>query len=78
MGKTLTLRVRGDGKETVLDIKKHILDKEGIPISSCQLIGAGKLLENGRPLSDYNLGDGCDHTVHFVPRVREQLSAGVN
>jgi hypothetical protein len=77
MGKTLTLWVRGDGKETVLDVKKQILEKEGIPISACQLIGAGKLLVNGRTLSDYNLGDGCDHTVHFVPRGRIKLSAEV-
>ena len=65
-GKTITLELSAN--DTILNIKKKIYEKEGIPLEQQRLIFAGKQLDNDRTIQDYKIRS--ESTIHIALMLR--------
>nr|CEL64732.1 TPA: Ubiquitin, related [Neospora caninum Liverpool] len=66
-GKTVVLD-NVQASDSILDIKRRVEQREGIPVDQQRLVFNGKQLENGKTVQDYNLSENS--VLHLVLRLR--------
>jgi len=56
--------------QSVEDLKRVISDSQGIPVEQQRLIFAGRQLEDGHTLGEYNIQN--ESTLHLILRMRPE------
>ena len=67
-GQVMTMRFDVDPSDTIINIKLKIQQEKGIPSDQQLLAFNGRLLENERIISDYNIQSGSTIDVMFMRR----------